>query len=48
MGKRYVDDGGAEVLVTKAGEGTLSVGIDPAGAQGSQAAARQRLIRSAV
>ncbi len=26
MGKRYVDDAGAEVLVTKAGAGTLSVG----------------------
>lgn len=26
MGKRYVDDAGAEVLVTKAGQGTLSVG----------------------
>ena len=26
MGKRYVDDSGAEVLVTKAGQGTLSVG----------------------
>lgn len=26
MGKRYVDEGGAEVLVTKAGEGSLSVG----------------------
>jgi hypothetical protein len=26
MGKRYVDDSGAEVLVTKAGAGTLSVG----------------------
>lgn len=26
MGKRYVDDAGAEVLVTKAGNGTLSVG----------------------
>jgi hypothetical protein len=26
MGKRYVDDNGAEVLVTKAGKGTLSVG----------------------
>lgn len=26
MGKRYVDDGGAEVLVTKAGIGSLSVG----------------------
>jgi hypothetical protein len=29
MGKRYVDDGGAEVLVTKAGKGTLSVGPTP-------------------
>ncbi|BBZ01271.1 hypothetical protein MCHIJ_07080 [Mycolicibacterium chitae] len=26
MGKRYVDEAGAEVLVTKAGQGTLSVG----------------------
>jgi hypothetical protein len=26
MGKRYVDEDGAEVLVTKAGAGTLSVG----------------------
>ena len=26
MGKRYVDDSGAEVLVTKAGTGTLAVG----------------------
>jgi hypothetical protein len=26
MGKRYVDDAGAEVLVTKAGKGTLSIG----------------------
>ena len=26
MGKRYVDGDGAEVLVTKAGKGTLSVG----------------------
>lgn len=26
MGKRYFDDAGAEVLVTKAGAGTLSVG----------------------
>ena len=25
MGKRYVDEGGAEVLVTKAGAGSLSV-----------------------
>ena len=29
MGKRYVDDAGAEVLVTKAGAGTLSVGSTP-------------------
>lgn len=29
MGKRYVDDTGAEVLVTKAGAGTLSVGTTP-------------------
>ncbi|MBX7453889.1 hypothetical protein GR927_38445 [Mycolicibacterium sp. 3033] len=29
MGKRYVDDGGAEVLVTKAGAGTLTVGATP-------------------
>lgn len=29
MGKRYVDDGGAEVLVTKAGQGTLSIGETP-------------------
>ncbi len=29
MGKRYVDNGGAEVLVTKAGAGTLSVGTTP-------------------
>jgi hypothetical protein len=26
MGKRYVDEAGAEILVTKAGKGTLSVG----------------------
>ena len=26
MGKRYVDEAGAEVLVTKAGAGTLSIG----------------------
>ena len=26
LGKRYVDENGAEVLVTKAGKGTLSVG----------------------
>jgi hypothetical protein len=29
MGKRYVDESGAEVLVTKAGAGTLSIGIQP-------------------
>ena len=29
MGKRYVDDNGAEVLVTKAGAGTLSIGTTP-------------------
>ena len=29
MGKRYVDDSGAEVLVTKAGAGTLSIGEVP-------------------
>jgi hypothetical protein len=29
MGKRYVDDGGAEVLATKAGAGSLSVGTTP-------------------
>ncbi|WP_199255023.1 hypothetical protein [Mycolicibacterium mengxianglii] len=29
MGKRYVDDAGAEVLVTKAGKGSLSVGETP-------------------
>jgi hypothetical protein len=29
MGKRYVDEGGAEVLVTKAGAGTLSIRDTP-------------------
>lgn len=29
MGKRYVDDTGAEVLVTKAGAGSLSIGAAP-------------------
>lgn len=29
MGKRYVDASGAEILVTKAGAGTLSVGTTP-------------------
>ena len=29
MGKRYVDEAGAEILVTKAGKGTLSIGSTP-------------------
>ena len=29
MGKRYVDDGGAEVLVTRAGAGSLSISATP-------------------
>lgn len=29
MGKRYVDPGGAEVLVTKAGRGSLTIGTTP-------------------
>lgn len=29
MGKRYVDQAGAEVLVTKAGQGTLTIGDTP-------------------
>lgn len=29
MGKRYVDENGAEVLVTKSGVGTLSIGQRP-------------------
>jgi hypothetical protein len=29
MGKRYIDDDGAEVLVTKAGAGTLTIGDAP-------------------
>lgn len=29
MGKRYIDDTGAEVLVTKAGSGSLSIGTTP-------------------
>ena len=29
MGKRYVDESGAEILVTKAGAGTLSIGSTP-------------------
>ena len=29
MGKRYVDETGGEVLVTKAGAGTLTVGLTP-------------------
>ena len=43
MGKRYVDEAGAEVLVTKAGAGTLSIGATALESQGSQAAAGQRL-----
>ncbi|OBA60354.1 hypothetical protein A5647_00855 [Mycobacterium sp. 1100029.7] len=31
MGKRYVDDAGAEVLVTKPGAGSLSIGQTPLG-----------------
>ena len=45
MGKRYVDETGAEVLVTKAGAGTLSVGTTALTSEGSQAAAGQRLTR---
>ncbi len=29
LGKRYVDESGAEILVTKAGAGTLSIGTVP-------------------
>ena len=29
MGKRYVDADGSEILVTKAGKGTLSIGSTP-------------------
>ncbi|OJZ76104.1 hypothetical protein BRW65_01310 [Mycobacterium paraffinicum] len=29
MGKRYTDEAGAEVLVTKAGNGSLSIGTTP-------------------
>ncbi|AKK29525.1 hypothetical protein [Mycobacterium sp. EPa45] len=29
MGKRYVDEAGAELLVTKAGKGSLSIGTSP-------------------
>ncbi|MEZ0351504.1 hypothetical protein [Mycobacterium sp. pR1184] len=29
MGKRYVDESGAEVLVTKPGAGSLSIGATP-------------------
>lgn len=29
MGKRYVDESGAEILVTKAGAGSLSIGSAP-------------------
>ena len=33
LGKRYTDGGDLEVLVTKAGDGTLSVGADPLSVQ---------------
>jgi hypothetical protein len=29
MGKRYIDQNGAEVLITRAGQGTLTVGASP-------------------
>lgn len=29
MGKRYIDDAGTELLVTKPGKGTLSIGSTP-------------------
>ncbi|MFC9659627.1 hypothetical protein ACFVJ5_05270 [Nocardia sp. NPDC127606] len=35
LGKRYVDESGAEVLVTKAGAGTLSVGTEPLALKGA-------------
>ena len=44
MGKRYVDETGAEVLVTKAGAGTLSIGATALALKEGQAAAGQRLI----
>ena len=43
MGKRYVDETGAEVLVTKAGSGHAVRRDDGADRQGSQATSRQRL-----
>jgi len=43
MGKRYVDETGAEVLVDQAGRGQPQRGRDQAVAQRGQAAARQRL-----
>ena len=43
MGKRYVDESGAEVLVTKAGRRNPERRIDRVEPQGSQAATRQRL-----
>jgi hypothetical protein len=36
MGKRYGDDTGAEVLVIKAGKGTLSVGVTPLAIKGAK------------
>ena len=44
MGKRYVDENGAEVLVTKAGNGHAVRRHDAADHQGSQATSGQRLI----
>ncbi|MGY0499490.1 hypothetical protein ACWZHB_13490 [Nocardia sp. FBN12] len=35
LGKRYVDASGAEILVTKAGAGTLSVGAEPLALKGA-------------
>ncbi|WP_410872885.1 hypothetical protein [Nocardia sp. A7] len=35
LGKRYVDESGAEVLVTKAGAGTLSIGTEPLAVKGA-------------
>lgn len=35
LGKRYVDESGAEILVTKAGAGTLSVGTEPMALKGA-------------
>src|ERR1700757_2860254 len=45
MGKRYVDETGAEVLVTKAGAGTVGVRGPAPDPKESKAATRQRLAR---